>query len=79
MTDRTLHIKGDELSTLWDRLDGLRKGTMAVKVEPDVLKRLLLDYGLLVNVLHGQITGPIIDPEKPCKSMENSSSSTASP
>lgn len=44
-----LQTSGDDLSTLWERLDNLRKGTVAVKVEPDLLKKFLLDHSKLVK------------------------------
>jgi hypothetical protein len=40
---------GDDLSELWSRIDGLRKGTTAVKIEPELLKNFLLDHGKLFD------------------------------
>lgn len=42
-----LQATGDDLSALWDQVNDLRKGAMVVKVDPELLKRFLLDHGKL--------------------------------
>lgn len=51
-----LQTTGDDLSELWSRLEGLRKGTMVVKVEPELLKKFLLDHGKLVRFYNGHLS-----------------------
>lgn len=42
-----LKATGDDLSALWEQVDGLRSDAVVVKVDPDLLKRFLLDHRVL--------------------------------
>jgi hypothetical protein len=51
----TLQTSPDDLSTAWERINNLRADAQVVKIEPDLLKNLLLDHATMFDLVKGQI------------------------
>lgn len=49
MAGLDLKTTGDDLSALWEHVSDLRSNAMVVKVEPELLKRFLLDHRKLLK------------------------------
>lgn len=52
-----LHIEttSNDMDHLWGEINKLREGTATVKVDREVLTRLLLDHGKLLNYYEGKL------------------------
>jgi hypothetical protein len=46
-----LETTGDELSSIWAALDKIRAHAQVVKVDPNTLRKILLDHGKILKRL----------------------------